>query len=261
MRKYKINFGQTGEDYARHRAGFPDALFGRLQADYQVGLPGQRILDVGTGTGSLARGLALRGAHVIAADPSTALLHHACTFDAQANVQVHYVRATAENTPLPSAHFDVVTAGQCWHWLDRPAAAQETWRLLGRGGTLVITHFDWIALPGNVAQATEQLIRDYNPNWNPDAYQLTQQGLYPAWLYDVGAAGYHSIETFSFDVDVQYTHEAWRGRVRASAGVSASMTPDVVVQFDSALKDMLWMSYAADPMPVPHRVWALVCRK
>ena len=69
----KPNFGATAQDYARYRAGFPDSLFDRL-VKYGIGLAGQNILDLGTGTGSLARGFARRGCKVIGLDPAEPLL-------------------------------------------------------------------------------------------------------------------------------------------------------------------------------------------
>jgi hypothetical protein len=50
----KPDFGATSEDYARHRAGFPNSLFERL-AEHGIGSRGQCIADLGTGTGTLAR--------------------------------------------------------------------------------------------------------------------------------------------------------------------------------------------------------------
>ncbi len=70
-------------------------------------------------------------------------------------------------------------------------------------------------------------------------------------------AGFQGIETFSFDEAVSYSHEAWRGRIRASAGVAASLPPDSVAKFDADLAQLLARSYPDDPMLVPHRVWAL----
>jgi len=70
------DFGATSKDYARHRAGFPDSLFERL-ATFGIGLPGQRIVDLGTGTGTLARGFARRGCRVIGIDISEAMLQAA----------------------------------------------------------------------------------------------------------------------------------------------------------------------------------------
>ncbi len=67
-----IRFGRTAADYGRHRAGFPDALYDRLAA-FGVGAAGQRLLDLGTGTGALGRGFALRGCRVTGLDPSPEL--------------------------------------------------------------------------------------------------------------------------------------------------------------------------------------------
>ena len=49
----EVDFGRTAADYARHRAGFPEELFERLAAR-GIGRAGPRILDLGSGTGSLA---------------------------------------------------------------------------------------------------------------------------------------------------------------------------------------------------------------
>jgi ubiquinone/menaquinone biosynthesis C-methylase UbiE len=55
-----IDFGKTADDYGRYRAGFPDELYDRL-IDGGFVSPPCAALDLGTGTGTLARGLALRG--------------------------------------------------------------------------------------------------------------------------------------------------------------------------------------------------------
>ncbi|MDQ6781646.1 MAG: class I SAM-dependent methyltransferase, partial [Candidatus Eremiobacteraeota bacterium] len=46
-----IDFGKTASDYGRFRAGFPDRFFERLLAGWIA--PGQRVLDLGTGTGTV----------------------------------------------------------------------------------------------------------------------------------------------------------------------------------------------------------------
>ncbi len=81
------NFGQTSEDYAQHRAGFPDSLFDRL-ATYGVGNRNQLVVDIGTGTGSLARGFASRGCNVIGIDPAEKMLNEARELDRNAGIQV-----------------------------------------------------------------------------------------------------------------------------------------------------------------------------
>ncbi len=52
------DFGRTADDYASHRAGFPDSLFERL-SELGIGLEGQDVVDLGTGTGTLGRATGL----------------------------------------------------------------------------------------------------------------------------------------------------------------------------------------------------------
>lgn len=250
-----VNFGRTAADYGRFRAGFPDALFARLQ-DAGVIRPGLRVLDLGTGSGSLGRGFARRGCTVVGLDPSPELIAEARRLDGEAGVASAYLAGAAERVGLADGAFDIVAAGQCWHWFDRAAAAREARRLLAAGGFLVICHFDWIPLPGNLVEATEGLIRQHNPDWALGG----GSGLYPGWLADAATAGFADLETFSFDRAVAYGHEAWRGRIRASAGIGASLPPAQVEAFDRALAALLAERFPDDPQAVPHRVFCLTAR-
>src|SRR5262245_5687289 len=151
------NFGAAAEDYARFRAGFPDSFFDRLAA-LGIGAPGETIVDVGTGAGTLARGFALRGCKVIGIDPDGRLLDQARSLDSAAGAAVEYKIGSAEAIPLTDDIADVVSAGQCWHWFDGPKAAKEFSRIAKPHGRVVVAYFSWIPLPGNVVEATEQLI-------------------------------------------------------------------------------------------------------
>ena len=251
-----VDFGRTAPDYARHRAGFPEVFFERLM-DARIVRPGLRLLDLGTGTGTLARGFARLGLEVTGLDIAPALLETAEELDREAGVTVRYLQAPAEATGLPSSSFDVVTAGQCWHWFERPAAAEEAHRLLVPGGRIVIAHFDWLPLAGNVVEATEHLILQHNPSWA----MAGGTGLYPAWLTELAEARFARIETFSFDQEVAYGHDAWRGRIRASAGVAASLPFEAVRRFDEELRTLLRRDFPGEPLLVPHRVWAAIATR
>jgi SAM-dependent methyltransferase len=250
-----IEFGRTADDYARHRAGFPPSLFERLGA-FGIGDVGQDVVDVGTGTGTVARNFALRGCRVVGVDPAPALIDRARQLDVAAGARVEYRVATAEVTGLASTSFDVFSAGQCWHWFDRPVAAREARRLLRPHGRIVICYFDWIPLPDNVVRATESLILRHNPEWRGSG----GFGMYPTWTADLAGAGFVGIETFSYDVEVTYSREAWRGRIRASAGVAATLSEEAVRRFDADHQAMLAERFPGDPLNVPHRVWALVAQ-
>jgi ubiquinone/menaquinone biosynthesis C-methylase UbiE len=250
----QIDFGKTAIDYGRHRVGYPDELYRRLEA-FGIGVSGQRILDLAIGTGFLGRGFAHQGSRVTGIDISAPLMLEGQRLDAETGVTMRYARAKAEALPFTDRTFDVVTAGTSWHWFERGMADAEARRVLRVGGWLVIATFSWIPLPGNVVEATEQLITKHNPKWTLGG----GLGIYPGPTREVAIAGFADIETFSFDVMAPYTHEAWRGRMRASAGVAAALEADQVAAFDAELAAILKERFPQDPMGVHHRMFALVC--
>lgn len=246
------NFGKAADDYGTFRAGFPDSIFERL-AEFNVGLAGHAVIDLGTGTGTLARGFALRGCDVVGVDPDPRMIRKAKSLDRQSKITVQYAEAKAESTGLGSDVADVVSAGQCWHWFDQPTVIAEAIRLLKPAGKLVIANFDWLPLAGNVVEATEELILRYNPDWQYSG----GVGMYPHYLPVLTAASMQNIQTFSYDLDVPYTPEAWRGRIRASAGVAALDT-ESVARFDADLLALLATRFAGSNLAVPHRVFAII---
>ena len=112
--KFTADFGKTATDYARHRAGYPDWLFERLMRR-GLARPEMRALDLATGTGYLARGLAQRGLRVTGLDIAPEMMEAAKALDAAQGLAIEYVVGKAEETGLPAAAFDLVTAACCWH--------------------------------------------------------------------------------------------------------------------------------------------------
>ena len=254
--KFTADFGKTAADYARHRAGYPDWLFERLMRRGLV-RPGLRALDLATGTGYLARGLAQRGLRVTGLDVAPEMMEAAKALDAAQGLAIEYVVGKAEETGLPAAAFDLVTAACCWHWFDRPKASAEILRLLKPGGWLVICAQNWFPLGDNVVARTEAIVQRHNPKWPYGGLD----GMTPFAVRDLRAAGFQSIESFSVDFEIPYSHEGWRGRMRASAGVSGSLAPDQVKAFDDELADMLARDFPQQPLQVTHCLYAAFGRK
>ena len=254
--KFTADFGKTAGDYARYRAGYPDWFFERLMRR-GLARPGLRALDLATGTGYLARGLAQRGLIVTGLDVSADMMAAAKALDAAQTLRIDYVLGKAEDTGLPAESFDLVTAAACWHWFDAAKACTEVMRLLKPGGWLVVLSQDWLPLAGNVVARTEEIVLRYTPNWPSGGLD----GMQPASVRDVRAGGFHSIETFSRDYAISYSHEAWRGRMRASAPIGGTLDAEGVRAFDAELGAMLARDFPQDPLPVPHCLFAVMGRK
>ncbi len=172
---------------------------------------------------------------------------------AEEGLKIDFRQGTAEETGLAGETCDLVTAGQCWHWFDGRKAVAEVRRILRPGGRLVIAHFDWLPLAGNVVEETERLILEFCPQWRGAG----GMGLYPYWLKQLSEAGVREIESFSYDVLTPYTKPAWRGRIQASAGI-ASLEPQKRRAFDEALTVLLETCPNKDDLRIPHRVFALI---
>jgi demethylmenaquinone methyltransferase/2-methoxy-6-polyprenyl-1,4-benzoquinol methylase len=114
-----------------------DAGWRRLAAE-SAEPKGMRVLDLGTGTGDLARELVRRGAAcVVGADFSPAMLAVASGRYAGSRTNA-WVAADGHRLPFPDASFDRLTnAFVLRNLVDLPAAFREMARVLRPGGRLV----------------------------------------------------------------------------------------------------------------------------
>ena len=253
----KIDFGRHSEDYAAYRPGFPASFYQRIDAIIRIGE--SRSLDLATGPGTMALELGARGSSVVGIDISAELIATEKRVSKQRNLEdkVHFRIANAENTGLDASSFDLVTAGQCWHWFDNGAAMAEVQRVLRPRGVLAIAYYSYLAGHSPVARETEELILEFNPSWT----MAGSTGIFPKLIEDVIHGGFRLVEAFCYDHDEEFSHARWRGRMRTCNGVgSGGLSPFEVLRFDEALSCLLSRKYP-DPVVVKHRVWCVVARK
>jgi ubiquinone/menaquinone biosynthesis C-methylase UbiE len=109
--------------------------------------PGEAVLDVGCGTGTLAiaakREVGAAG-KVSGIDASPEMLARAAMKARRAGIDVAFTEAPAQALPFPDASFDVVLTSVMLHHLPRPARAQcasEMRRVLKPGGRVLVVDF------------------------------------------------------------------------------------------------------------------------
>jgi SAM-dependent methyltransferase len=101
-------------------------------------LAGKRIVDLGCGSGKLARRLAAAGNAVTGVDASEEQIRLARAEKA-AGAAPDFILAPMENTGLPDASFDLAVVSQALHHASEPSAAvREAYRLLAPDGRLLI---------------------------------------------------------------------------------------------------------------------------
>jgi SAM-dependent methyltransferase len=117
--------------------------------------PGERLLDVGTGTGNAALLAAERGASVVAIDPAARLLAVAGSRAQDAGLDIEFLAGDAGDPPLPPASCDVVVSVFAAVFAADPDAALAGMvRTLRPDGRIVLSA--WI--PGNAISRMNQVI-------------------------------------------------------------------------------------------------------
>ena len=102
--------------------------------------PGERVLDVATGTGWTARRVAARGATVTGVDLGTDLIEAAKTAAAESRFHIDFRVGDAEKLPFEDQSFDAVISTCGVMFVSDPkAAAAELARVCRKGGRLGLT--------------------------------------------------------------------------------------------------------------------------
>jgi SAM-dependent methyltransferase len=217
------SFGSDPERYDRARPSYPAALVERVIA----ASPGRDVLDVGCGTGIVARQFQAAGCSVLGVEPDARMAGQA----RQRGLEVE-VAAFEDWDPAGRA-FDAVVAGQAWHWIDPVAGAGKAARSLRPGGRLAVF---WNASqpPPGLAEAFAAVFCRVLPDspvfQRPAAGAGAYSGLSAkaaGGIRETGAFG--DPEQWEFEWDRPYTRDEWLEQVPTS-GFAVRLQPDAMQQ-------------------------------
>jgi len=119
------SFGSVAERYDHYRSGYPSEMVDELVATRP-----RTALDVGCGTGKLARALMTRGVDVLGIDPDERMAAIARRHGVPVEV------APFEDWDDRGRTFDLITSGHAWHWIDPTIGRERATGLLRPGGAI-----------------------------------------------------------------------------------------------------------------------------
>ncbi len=212
-------FSSRVADYIRYRPSYPDGLIPLLERE--CGLrPEARIADIGSGTGLLAQLFLRFGCEVFGVEPNPDMrLAGERLFAAEHRFHrgFHSLDGRAEDTGLPAASMDFVTAGQAFHWFDAPAARAEFRRILRPPGWVALVWNERL-VEGRFLSEYEALLRCYSPEYSQVDHRRMDAGV----MDDFFGLGQWKLATLANDQ--RFDLEGVMGRLNSSSYAPAAGT-------------------------------------
>ena len=160
-----FDFGKTSSDYAKYRDIYPAVFYEKI-AEENLCVNGQKVLDLGTGTGVLPRNMYRCGADWTGTDISENQILQAKKMSAELKQNIKYICIAAEDIDFPENSFDVITACQCFWYFDHKKLVPKLARILKPNGRLLILYMAWLPYEDEIAAESEKLVLEYNPEWS-----------------------------------------------------------------------------------------------
>lgn len=217
----------------RHRPAFPPETF-QILRDLIVD-ERRTVLDLGCGTGFVARPLAPLVDRVDAVDVSAAMIEEGRRLPGGDHPRLDWIVGRAENATLRPP-YALVTAGDSLHWMDWDVVLPRVAGALSPNGRLAILTVDGKIAPEDetLKQGILALIRQYSTlnDWRPDfdlVSELQRRGLF----LEEGRAETSSVV---FTQSVEEYVESFHARASLSW---ERMKSDDVATFDEAMRQLV----------------------
>lgn len=138
-RSYGKVFNEIAVEYDRNRPAYPDVLIDQACEVAGIG-DGDRVLEIGCGTGQLTRCLLARGLRVTALEPGDQLVRVAEENLNEAG-DVEFIHARLEDMQLPRESYQAVFSASAIHWVDPDLGWRKIAGALAPGATLALIQY------------------------------------------------------------------------------------------------------------------------
>lgn len=228
-----FDWGRTSADYARYRDIYPEEFY-KAVTSRGLCVDGQRVLDVGTGTGVLPRNMYRFGAKWTGTDISGEQIEQARRLAEERGMEIDYLVCPTEKLSFPDGSFDVITACQCFWYFDHKVTAPLFSRILKTGGRLLVLYMAWLPFEDAIAGESEKLALRYNPDWSGCG-----ETMHPIYIPDEVREHFEPVFSTERMLNVHFTRESWHGRMKACRGVGASLSEEQLTSWEAEHKAML----------------------
>lgn len=165
---FKDHFSGHSDAYEKYRPDYPAALYVWLAEQ----APARRLaVDVATGNGQAAVGLARHFDAVVALEPSAEQLRLA-----RRHPRVVYRQEPAEAMTLAPQSADLIVAAQAAHWFDWQAFIAGARRILRPGGVLAIWCYGLFECDPAIDRLVDDFSRDVVGPWWPRERRHVEEG-------------------------------------------------------------------------------------
>ncbi|HEY1778410.1 MAG TPA: class I SAM-dependent methyltransferase [Solirubrobacteraceae bacterium] len=138
-RSYGRVFNEVAAEYDRHRPAYPDVLVDHACKLARLGA-GDRVLEVGCGSGQLTGSLLARGLRVTALEPGDRLLAIARERLENAG-EVEFVHARLEDAQLGRESYRAVFSASAIHWTDPDVSWRRIADVLAADGIVALIQY------------------------------------------------------------------------------------------------------------------------
>jgi SAM-dependent methyltransferase len=216
------SFGSASEQYDRFRPSPPRGLIDDL-----VALRPVDVLDVGCGTGKVARALIDRGMRVTGVEIDERMAGLARGHGVPVEV------AEFESWDAADRRFDLITCADAWHWIDPARCSEKAAALLRPRGTLAL-FWNYYLLDANVTELFQRVYDEHAPQARTHSYIPHQTQGEP--FEPISAFG--PIETRAYRWDTTVSATDWVGLVATFADHRA-LRPQQLTTVQAALHEVI----------------------